>query len=71
LRDLFESPTIAELSALIITREETTETTEAVPAIAVAAPQTSFDQILSSVDHLPEAELDSLLDELLAEEETM
>ena len=68
LRNLFESPTIAQLSALIVARQATPE---AVRPEAVAAPRTSVDQLLSNVDHLPEAEIDSLLEELLAEEEAM
>src|SRR5215216_6504761 len=63
LRNLFESPTMAELSALIVALQATTE---AVCPEPVTSLQTSFDQLLSSVDYLPEAELDSLLDELLA-----
>ncbi len=68
LRNLFESPTIAELSALIVARQSTTEVVCPEP---VAAPRMRVDQLLSSVDHLPEAEVESLLEELLAEEKAM
>jgi aryl carrier-like protein len=68
LRNLFESPTIAQLCALIDVRRAGPETVR--PEVS-AALRTSVDQLLSSVDHLPEAEVDSLLEKLLAEEEGM
>ena len=68
LRNLFELPTIAQLSTLIVARQATPE---AVRPETVAAPRTSVGQLLSNVDHLPETEVDSLLEELLAEEEAM
>jgi len=68
LRNLFESPTIAELSGLIAVRQARPEV---VRPEAGAPLRTSVDQLLSRVDHLPDAEVDSLLEELLAEEEAM
>jgi acyl-coenzyme A synthetase/AMP-(fatty) acid ligase len=68
LRNVFEAPTIAGLATLISARRKTPE---AVNSETVGAPLANVNQLLTRVDDLPEAEVDSLLDELLAEEEAM
>jgi amino acid adenylation domain-containing protein len=67
LRSLFEAPTLAGLAAVIAERQPEPES----PAAAAVRPASdkSPDQILAALDQLPDEEVDSLLDQLLAEEE--